>query len=51
MPLVPGYSREVISRNIAELRREGTSRKQAVKIAYDHARQIGGAQVKEPRKR
>lgn len=51
MPIVPGYSREVISRNIAELRREGATRKQAVKIAYDQARQVGGAQVKEPRKR
>lgn len=51
MPVVPGYSREIISRNIAELKREGASRKQAVKIAYDQARKIGGTQVKEPRKR
>lgn len=51
MPVIPGYSREVISRNIAELRREGASRKQAVKIAYDQARQVGGVQVKESKKR
>lgn len=38
MPLEPGSSREVISRNIAELVRSGHEPEQAAAIAYSHAR-------------
>lgn len=53
--MLPGYSRQVISRNIAELygkpgARTGRSRKQAVKLAYDEARKTGGVLVKEPKR-
>jgi hypothetical protein len=48
--LLPGYSRQIISRNIAELygkpgRRTGLTQKQAVKLAYDSARRTGGVLV------
>ncbi len=38
MPLEPGCSKEVISRNIAELIRSGRPKDQAVAIAYDNCR-------------
>lgn len=34
MPLLKGSSKEVVSENIAELRRSGRPEKQAVAIAY-----------------
>ena len=37
MPLLNGSSKEVISRNIAELIKSGHSKEQAAAIAYDHA--------------
>lgn len=37
MPLLPGSSDEVISKNIAELIKAGYKRDQAVAIAMDHA--------------
>lgn len=49
--VLPGYSRDIISRNIAELRRSGKSPRQATKLAYDQARLTGGVQVKEPKRR
>jgi hypothetical protein len=53
--MLPGYSRQIINRNISELygkpgRRTGRSLKQAVKLAYDQARKTGGVLVKEPKK-
>jgi hypothetical protein len=38
MPLLKGSSKEIISQNIAELRRSGRSEKQAIAIAYAEAR-------------
>jgi hypothetical protein len=38
MPLLNGSSKEIISANIAELIRSGKPEKQAVAIAYDHAK-------------
>lgn len=55
MPTVlPGFSRRIISRNIAELygkpgRRTGLSHKQAIKLAYDSARRTGGVLVRSPK--
>lgn len=55
MPTVlPGFSRQIISRNISELygkpgRRTGLSQKQAVKLAYDSARRTGGVLVRRPK--
>lgn len=37
MPLMGGSSKEVISSNIAELRRSGYPEKQSIAIAYSHA--------------
>ena len=37
MPLTPGKSQAVISRNIAELRRSGRPEKQAIAIAMSEA--------------
>jgi len=37
MPLMKGSSQDIISGNIAELRRSGYPEKQAVAIAYSHA--------------
>lgn len=37
MPLEPGKSKQVISRNVAELRRSGRPKDQAVAIAMDKA--------------
>lgn len=49
--LLPGYSRQIIQRNIAELfgkpgTRTGLTQKQAVKLAYDSARRTGGVLVR-----
>ena len=41
MPLLKGTSKEVISSNIAELRRSGRDEKQAVAIAFSEARRAG----------
>ena len=41
MPLESGSGQDVISRNIAELRKAGYPEKQAVAIAEDHARKSG----------
>jgi len=38
MPLAHGSSKDVISSNIAELRKSGYPEKQAVAIAYSHSR-------------
>lgn len=38
MPLKSGKSKEVVSDNIAELRRSGRPERQAVAIAYNKAR-------------
>ena len=38
MPLTEGYSRQTISRNIAEMVRSGHPRDQAVAAAYETAR-------------
>lgn len=38
MPMKPGSDVKTISENIAMLRREGKTAKQAVAIAYAHAR-------------
>lgn len=37
MPLKPGYSKETISKNVAELVRSGHDPKQAAAIAYKKA--------------
>lgn len=37
MPLLPGHSKEVISKNIAELIKSGRDPKQAAAIAYSNA--------------
>lgn len=42
MPLLKGSSKEIISSNIAELRRSGRPEKQAVAIAYAEARRSKG---------
>ena len=41
MPLLKGDSKEIISQNIAELRRSGRPEKQAIAIAYSEARRSG----------
>lgn len=38
MPLESGSSKKIISRNIAELIRSGRPKKQAIAIAFSHAR-------------
>lgn len=48
MPLRKGSSKEVISYNIAELRRSGRPEDQAVAIAYKEA---GKAKKKKPAKK
>ena len=47
MPLLKGDSKEVISQNIAELRRSGKPEKQAVAIAYSEARRTGKSKGKK----
>jgi len=37
MPLIKGRSKEVISKNISELRHSGRPQKQAIAIAYSQA--------------
>lgn len=46
MPLEKGTSKDVISRNIAELIRSGRPKRQAVAIAYSYARKTGGKKAK-----
>lgn len=51
MPLMKGNSKEVISQNIAELRRSGRPEKQAVAIAYSEARRSSSkGKPKKPKK-
>lgn len=40
MPLIKGYSKGSVSKNIARLLKEGKPRKQAVAIALDIAREM-----------
>jgi hypothetical protein len=42
MPLLNGNSKEIISQNISELIRSGKPEKQAVAIAYSHAKRKKG---------
>ena len=50
MPLKPGSSSKVRSYNIAELIRSGRPEKQAIAIAYAHARKTGKGRVPSPKK-
>jgi len=45
MPIEKGSSKEVISRNISKLVREGYPQKQAIAIAYDRARKTSGRKL------
>jgi hypothetical protein len=47
MPLLKGSSKDVISMNVAELRRSGKPEKQAVAIAYSVARKATGDKPKK----
>lgn len=51
MPLKSGKSKETISSNIAELRRSGRPRNQAVAIAMDKAGKGKRKTKKKPKKR
>lgn len=46
MPLMKGSSKDIISGNIAELRKSGYPEKQAVAIAYSEARKHAGKKKK-----
>ena len=48
MPLAKGYSREVIGKNIRELRRSGRKPKQAVAIALSEARRSAAKRGARP---
>ena len=50
MPLLSGDSKEVISANIAELRKSGRPEKQAVAIAFSNARRSGKGKKNEKAK-
>jgi hypothetical protein len=49
MPLIKGYSRATISKNIKFLMKEGRTREQAVAIAMDIAREAAKKAKKSPK--